>query len=390
MNTAVRWYDRVVAGAPAGGGSYSGPRRTLHGQIAGPAGVALPAAVSAILGRRDSAALIHAAPLGFKVTSVTGRRGPDAIEVASGQRSTGLAQIEAAAARPRSMIVPLETVGRSRAAGVPILRASGVALDRGVSAPALAAVTGRAAAMEALHSQSALNVPLLDAFGRVDWMRKEGGAAWASHAAGAPSAEPLVSQTTPMRTPARLGMRAMVEASGRALGGGFQSTSRALTGASVSDLDWANASPGMPFGRRTEISGSGQRDEGASAHVGSDALSQFQSLMLEVVPRASGAVTRGADQLAPTINPARLPETARASDNVRGRPRTSDQPSRFEENQADAGSVVALRGDVLMDGRRMGRLVASGQVSAANLPQVSASSVNLRASPVFSGTSVAL
>ena len=390
MNAAVRWYDRVVAGARAGGGSYSGSRRTLHGQIAGSAGVALPAAVSAIVGHGNSAALIHAAPLGFKVTSVIGRSGPDAIKAASRPPSNGLAQIEAAAARSRSMIVPFETVGRSRVPGVPSSHALGIALDRGGSAPALAAVAARAATMDALRSQSALNVPLPDAFGRFDWMRKEGGVVWASHAERGPSTEPLVSQATPMRAPAGLGMRAMAEASGDALGSRPHSTSGTPNDASVSDLDRANASSAMPFRRVTEISGSGQRDEGASAHLGSGASSQLQSLMFEVVPRASGAATRGAEQLAPIMSPERPPETARASDNGHGFARISDQPSRFEATQADAGSVVALRGDVLMDGRRMGRLVASGQVSAANLPQVSASSVNLRASPVFSGTSVAL
>ena len=51
-----------------------------------------------------------------------------------------------------------------------------------------------------------------------------------------------------------------------------------------------------------------------------------------------------------------------------------------------AGMMVTLRGDVMLDGRKMGRMVAAGQTSAASLPTVSASAVNLRAMPVFAGT----
>ena len=55
-----------------------------------------------------------------------------------------------------------------------------------------------------------------------------------------------------------------------------------------------------------------------------------------------------------------------------------------------AGTVVALRGDVMMDGRKMGRMVATGQTSAASLPTISGSAINLRAIPVFAGTGAAL
>ena len=52
--------------------------------------------------------------------------------------------------------------------------------------------------------------------------------------------------------------------------------------------------------------------------------------------------------------------------------------------------MVTLRGDVLMDGRKMGRLVATGQTSAASLPTLSGSAINLRAMPIFAGTSAPL
>ena len=53
-------------------------------------------------------------------------------------------------------------------------------------------------------------------------------------------------------------------------------------------------------------------------------------------------------------------------------------------------ATITLRGNILMDGRRVGRLITAGQSTAANLPQVSSSAVNLRATPVFAGTSLPL
>ena len=70
--------------------------------------------------------------------------------------------------------------------------------------------------------------------------------------------------------------------------------------------------------------------------------------------------------------------------------RSGPSRDRADGRSEHAGSTIALRGDVLMDGRRMGRIVAAGQASTANLPQGSASAVNLRAVPLFAGTSVPL
>ncbi len=68
--------------------------------------------------------------------------------------------------------------------------------------------------------------------------------------------------------------------------------------------------------------------------------------------------------------------------------RSSSGPGAAPASQP--GTVVSLRGDVMMDGRKMGRLVAVGQTSAASLPTVSGSAINLRALPIFAGTSAAL
>ncbi len=57
---------------------------------------------------------------------------------------------------------------------------------------------------------------------------------------------------------------------------------------------------------------------------------------------------------------------------------------------AQPSAMVALRGDVMLDGRKMGHIVAAGQTSTASLPTVSASAINLRALPVFTGTGAPL
>jgi len=52
--------------------------------------------------------------------------------------------------------------------------------------------------------------------------------------------------------------------------------------------------------------------------------------------------------------------------------------------------VVSLRGEVVLDGRKVGQLVVKGQTGAARLPSSSSSGLNLRTMPVFSGTSAPL
>ena len=57
---------------------------------------------------------------------------------------------------------------------------------------------------------------------------------------------------------------------------------------------------------------------------------------------------------------------------------------------AESGTTIALTGDVVIDGRKLGRISAIHQVSSASLPSRSASAVNIRALPVFAGSSVPL
>ncbi len=141
----------------------------------------------------------------------------------------------------------------------------------------------------------------------------------------------------------------------------------------------------------------------------SSASSELSIAMVGIAPRASSydralsgrdVVPRGA------INP-RLPVTAARSGDTMGSTSMGSQRGRGSQYQTppervssdsgssagqggQAGLIVALRGEVLMDGRKMGRLVATGQTSAASLPTRSGSAVNLRAMPIFAGTGAPL
>lgn len=66
-------------------------------------------------------------------------------------------------------------------------------------------------------------------------------------------------------------------------------------------------------------------------------------------------------------------------------------PGNFDSShggEANMSVAVNLSGDVVIDGRRLGRLTASSQAREASLPARGPSRVNLRAVPVFSGTQI--
>ena len=52
------------------------------------------------------------------------------------------------------------------------------------------------------------------------------------------------------------------------------------------------------------------------------------------------------------------------------------------------GMMVNLMGDVVVDGRRLGQVVASSQARQASLPAHGPSRVNLRAVPIHSGMQI--
>ncbi len=390
MKTAVRWYGRVVARAPMADGSQAGLKRPLLGLRAGSGDAVLPAAVSAILRGEDSAAFTNGVPFGFRVKPAMGPPGMDALEVASEAPRESLARHEGVTRPSQSAIASRVASSWSSDAGVSVLVPISATLDKRVSAPALAVVTSLSGPARRSGQQSAPGVPSADAFGRTDWTRKAGKAAWALQAQQGKSSALTMSQRMVRREAGAMGLRALTGAVDEVSGGPSQDVSHVPFGNALSALGVADVEQSVPPGRGSKLNGLRPSGAAAVSQLGFNDAAQFQSMMLEVVPRAPAAAARGAGAAASMTSSGRLPESQRAVDNGPGQARTADRPSSFDANQADTGSVVALRGNVLMDGRRMGRLVASGQASAASLPQVSASSVNLRATPVFSGTSIAL
>ncbi len=59
-----------------------------------------------------------------------------------------------------------------------------------------------------------------------------------------------------------------------------------------------------------------------------------------------------------------------------------------QASEGEPGFVVNLTGDVIIDGRRLGRITASSQAREASLPARGPSRVNLRAVPLYSGTQI--
>lgn len=59
-----------------------------------------------------------------------------------------------------------------------------------------------------------------------------------------------------------------------------------------------------------------------------------------------------------------------------------------QASEAEKAFVVNLTGDVVIDGRRLGRITASSQAREASLPARGPSRVNLRAVPIYSGTQI--
>lgn len=70
-------------------------------------------------------------------------------------------------------------------------------------------------------------------------------------------------------------------------------------------------------------------------------------------------------------------------------PQSSDNP-RDMHGASQADTMIALTGHIVIDGRKLGRIAASSQVSSASLPPRSGSAVNIKALPIFTGSSVPL
>lgn len=104
-----------------------------------------------------------------------------------------------------------------------------------------------------------------------------------------------------------------------------------------------------------------------------------EGLQRRIVPPA-GAHTRI------PVSPADLAvQTGMSNLSAGGRSTAMDQGSRAQNGLA---VTVNLTGDVSIDGRRLGQIMASSQAKEASLPARGPSRVNLRAVPIYTGTQV--
>lgn len=131
----------------------------------------------------------------------------------------------------------------------------------------------------------------------------------------------------------------------------------------------------LPDGISESANGSSFRDQATSGQ--------------DIVPRKAGISARSSNRTE-ARDVAQRSGRASAQDGAgstgeMGRALADPASSRMGQG-TQAGMTVAVHGDVMLDGRKLGRMVAAGQTSAASLPTVSASAVNLRAIPVFAGT----
>ncbi len=179
------------------------------------------------------------------------------------------------------------------------------------------------------------------------------------------------------------------------LGGGYAGAGSTPSSWSAASTDWSAASndhlaSGLPAaGESVMSSPDGRSGDPASRGSFRDQAVGGQ----DIVPRRTGAPAwsggrreaRGADQQAD-----RAGEPVRAGSGGEPITMAGNRGGSGTGSTAQAATMVALHGDVMLDGRKMGRMVASGQTSAASLPTVSASAVNLRAMPVFTGTRIPL
>ncbi len=69
---------------------------------------------------------------------------------------------------------------------------------------------------------------------------------------------------------------------------------------------------------------------------------------------------------------------------------TAEQTAGGAQGNTQGNTNMTLTGDIVIDGRKLGRLATSSQVRGASLPPRSASAVNIKALPVFTGSSVPL
>ncbi len=161
-----------------------------------------------------------------------------------------------------------------------------------------------------------------------------------------------------------------------------------------------------PSGRSNKIEGPMSQIGGArdvmlplvGSAVGSRGTPMSGGAIANEPSPSGGLVLKSMDALQQCAVPAPLPRTVTAEPK-RGFPTGSgpaDGPANHgpvgrysgQASEGEPAFVVNLTGDVIIDGRRLGRITASSQAREASLPARGPSRVNLRAVPIYSGTQI--
>lgn len=149
-----------------------------------------------------------------------------------------------------------------------------------------------------------------------------------------------------------------------------------VTLGSVLDLNNAASLP-------AQVSTQGDRVLGSSPTVRFESATRSKTQELRSLLQRS-AVPPTAQQHSATWSNRALNDVER---DFRSMDRQSTEDRRAKQQSSpEAAMVVNLTGDVVIDGRRLGRITASSQAREASLPARGPSRINLRAMPMYSGT----
>ncbi|WP_428375200.1 hypothetical protein [Lichenicoccus sp.] len=161
-------------------------------------------------------------------------------------------------------------------------------------------------------------------------------------------------------------------------------------------LDRAYAAPPGTGRSDTWMSAAGSRTDAGKPEAVAAAARQVAALTgAKGVPRRAPAPDAGAWTSLPRHEVGAVTSSGRreaASQRYPGSP-AAQSAERLAGGFAGSGqgdTTIALTGDIIIDGRKLGRIAAATQVSGASLPPRSASAVNIKALPIFTGSSVPL
>ena len=407
MMSAVQWFDRSIHGGGFKAGEDAASRSVSMGRKA-QGNVRLPGGLDAILANPPRAMFIAAAPARLKRIPVD-QNNEDAF---SFTKMTGNAADQGGAIRVLERQAKMARSSRDllRGAAASVRQSDRQPTEKGLSQKLeppslLASLTNRSRDASRSHSRPASPEGVAggktlwpDGIGAIDFLASKPFRSEHNRLEAFSKTQPGV--TTTLASISSGGSRSSsapqlaagesrpFPATQLAAARSDRSDTSRLAKASVLRRDVVGASPITAGSPR-----SGIFPRAAALSAENSTPSPVTSFALNVVPRGVAPGNPREARSAAAI------KTSSRLASISGGPAAdivpSPQPSTpTSQKGSNAGpqvaSVIALRGDVVMDGRKIGRLVAAGQTSAASLPSISSSAVNLKAMPVFAGTSVPL